>query len=180
MEWGMSAPEQKALDWLAANVRRPSGPLKVIACGGRDYADGARVDRILTTIHAALQVDDLIHGGANGADALAASWAVRAGVRVREYQADWQALGRAAGPSRNTAMLMACPALVVAFPGGRGTADMVAQAGKAGVPVWTVKARLEVWTPKDAAPEEEERRQRLARAMVVGTAAAAKPKRWSR
>jgi predicted polyphosphate/ATP-dependent NAD kinase len=176
----MNAPEQKALDWLADNVRKPSGPLKVIACGGRDYADAARVDRILSTIHEALQMDDLIHGGASGADTLAASWAMRAGVRVREYQADWATLGRAAGPSRNAAMLMACPALVVAFPGGRGTADMVAQAGKARVPVWAVRARLEVWTPTDATPEEEERRQRLARAMIAGTAAAAKPKRWGR
>lgn len=38
-----------------------------------------------------------------------------------------------AGPIRNSFMLALGPDLVLAFPGGRGTADMVRQASEAGV-----------------------------------------------
>ena len=51
------------------------------------------------------------------------------GVVVEEFKADWDKFGRAAGPIRNAQMLReGKPDLVVAFPGGRGTANMVAQA----------------------------------------------------
>jgi hypothetical protein len=48
--------------------------------------------------------------------------------------ADWEKLGRSAGPIRNQAMLdEGRPDLVVAFPGHHGTADMVRRARAAGV-----------------------------------------------
>ena len=50
--------------------------------------------------------------------------------------AEWHRLGRKAGPIRNQRMLdEGKPDLVVAFPGGTGTAGMVALACKAGVRV---------------------------------------------
>ncbi len=49
--------------------------------------------------------------------------------------AKWETYGKAAGPIRNREMLLNLPALVVAFPGGKGTADMVRQAERAGIPV---------------------------------------------
>jgi hypothetical protein len=62
------------------------------------------------------------------------------GVPVSAHPADWFSHGKAAGPIRNQEMLaMEAPALVVAFPGGRGTADMVRRARKAGVDVLEVK-----------------------------------------
>jgi hypothetical protein len=52
------------------------------------------------------------------------------------YQADWKGLGRKAGPIRHQQMLdESQPALVVAFPGGRGTADMVCRARGADIEV---------------------------------------------
>lgn len=57
-------------------------------------------------------------------------------VPVIVYHADWNAHGRSAGPIRNAKMLAeGKPDLVVAFPGGKGTAHMVGIARKAGVPV---------------------------------------------
>lgn len=68
----------------------------------------------------------LIHGDARGADRLAARWAVQNGVPVKAFPANWRAHGLAAGPMRNEQMLVeGMPQLVIAFPGGRGTADMV-------------------------------------------------------
>ena len=51
-------------------------------------------------------------------------------------QADWKKYGKSAGCRRNALMLRdGCPDFVVAFPGGRGTADMVKKAKAAGVRV---------------------------------------------
>jgi len=55
-------------------------------------------------------------------------------------RAKWSKHGRAAGPIRNQEMIDECkPDLVVAFPGGRGTADMVRRAKAAGIRVIEVQ-----------------------------------------
>ena len=54
-------------------------------------------------------------------------------------QGEWDELGKKAGPLRNQRMLEeGKPELVVAFPGGGGTKDMVRRAVKAGVSVHEV------------------------------------------
>ncbi len=54
------------------------------------------------------------------------------------FRALWERHGRAAGVIRNQAMLDYGIDLVLAFPGGRGTADMVRRARSAGVAVAAV------------------------------------------
>lgn len=67
---------------------------------------------------------------------MAWEWATARGLQVQTYPADWKRLGRKAGPLRNQQMLDEFkPELVLAFPGGRGTEDMMARAVRAGVPV---------------------------------------------
>ncbi len=120
---------------------------RVLVCGGRAYADRAKVFSTLQTLHDETGFVTLIHGDAPGADTLAAAWA-RHGFKSRErftmgtisYPADWNTHGRAAGPIRNQQMIDECkPDLVVAFPGGRGTADMVRRARAADIPVQVVE-----------------------------------------
>lgn len=88
----------------------------------------------------------VIHGACNcnetspqrriGADVWADEWAEDRGVKAWKFPADWMLLGKAAGPRRNQKMLNeGKPDLVVAFPGGKGTADMVRKARVAGVEV---------------------------------------------
>jgi hypothetical protein len=111
--------------------------VKVLVCGGRAYTDLGAVWSQLDAFHA-LQgpIDVVIHGGARGADLLAEKWAIANGVRHIGYMADWEAYGRAAGPIRNRRMIQeAKPDLVIAFPGGRGTADCVHWAREFGVVV---------------------------------------------
>ena len=73
--------------------------------------------------------DSIIHDGAPGADTLAAEVAQELGIRARAYPADWRKHGRAAGPIRNQLMLDdGKPDILVAFPGGKGTADMIRRA----------------------------------------------------
>lgn len=110
---------------------------RVLVCGGRDYNDYDT----LKTVLSALQIDRggfsaLIHGAAKGADTQAGIYAERHLIPVASFPADWQKDGRAAGPIRNARMLKeGKPDLVIAFPGGRGTADMVRQARKSGIEV---------------------------------------------
>ena len=108
---------------------------RVLVCGGRDYADRERVFSVLDRLHADRPLSALIEGGARGADALGREWAKARSVPVQTYAADWSK-GRSAGPIRNRQMLdEGRPDLVVAFAGGAGTANMIAQAERAGVEV---------------------------------------------
>jgi len=104
---------------------------QVLVCGGRDYDDRRSVYTCLDGLVPRPTL--IITGGANGADALAADWAAFRQVPKLIFRADWEKHGRAAGPIRNQQMLECKPDLVMAFPGGRGTADMVRRAKAAGV-----------------------------------------------
>lgn len=109
-------------------------PFRLLVCGGRDYQDAFAVFWTLDRIDALRRVTMLIHGGARGADFMGGQWAEARYVPVRVYPADWRRDGRAAGPIRNRRMLNeAKPDLVLAFPGGAGTADMIRVASSAGV-----------------------------------------------
>lgn len=110
--------------------------LTLIVCGGRDYKDSRAVYWALDQVRSKRGVAKIMHGGARGADALADSWADQSGAEVQVFDADWEQHGKAAGPVRNQAMADAGADGCIAFPGGRGTADMVRRAKAAGIKVW--------------------------------------------
>lgn len=122
--------------------------LIVLVCGGRDFGerdhnDALRGAAYLSEMHKATPIDLVVEGGAPGADALARVWCDYARVPCRTMRADWSRYGKAAGPRRNAEMLAVLVAhrdrgadvLVVGFAGGRGTADMVGRARRAGIRV---------------------------------------------
>lgn len=113
--------------------------MRVLVCGGRDYQDDGVVFKALDEVDAVKGVDEIIHGGARGADTLAGYWADKNGVPKTVFLADWDTHGKAAGAIRNQQMLDTDPDLVVAFPGGRGTEDMVRRAKRSGYPVMRFK-----------------------------------------
>lgn len=107
-----------------------------LICGGRDFADQAMFDSAMSDlIHMKGVPARVIHGGATGADTMADEWAGRLSILSHGYLPNWKELGASAGPARNRLMLDQRPHLVVAFPGGRGTAHMVSIARLAGVDV---------------------------------------------
>lgn len=110
---------------------------RVLVCGGRKYRDAARMHAELLEIW----IDVLIEGEAPGADTLSREYADRYRIPVDPYPAKWRLHGRTkAGPIRNAQMLAeGKPNLVVAFPGGTGTANMMRQARAAGVEVKEIK-----------------------------------------
>lgn len=109
----------------------------ILVCGGRDYEDRTSfyyyMDDLVKLYGRPITI---IEGGARGADALAKEFAATEGLISETYPADWKKHGKSASPIRNKLMLdEGKPDLVVAFPGGRGTENMIQQAEKAGVTV---------------------------------------------
>lgn len=110
--------------------------MRVLVCGGRDFSDTKLAYRTLDQMHRERPISVIIEGDARGADRIAGYWARRNRIDSLKFPAGWKAHGKGAGPMRNEQMLReGKPSLVVAFPGGRGTADMVRRAKAAGVEV---------------------------------------------
>lgn len=117
--------------------------LVIAAGGGRDLAwSHQRIAAELLARSGGRLVHLLLHGGARGADASIARAAHQLGWSVLVMPAEWRRHGRAAGPIRNRELLelavaralahtspgVSTSVLVVAFPGGPGTASLVHQA----------------------------------------------------
>lgn len=120
--------------------------MRVLICGGRTFDSPAQMWLVLDRLHAERKFTALIQGGnpgkdgKPGADRLAKEWArTKPEIERYESKADWKKHGLKAGPLRNAHMLEWKPDLVVAFPGGDGTADMVRRARKAGIEVIQVE-----------------------------------------
>lgn len=111
--------------------------MKVVVCGSRSFPSPAQVWRELELLHVELKFTDLMQGGCpTGVDRFARDWAAtRREIRRWVCHAEWTKFGRSAGPIRNGRMVIWRPDVVIAFPGGDGTADMVEQAEKADIPV---------------------------------------------
>lgn len=110
--------------------------MRVLVCGGRDFTNCGLVFDTLDALAKSEVIDCIIEGDARGADRIAGAWAKRRRVDLRLFPALWASEGKAAGPRRNQRMLDAGkPDLVIAFPGGVGTADMIRRAEQAGIPV---------------------------------------------
>lgn len=114
--------------------------IKVLVCGGRGYDDWLFFKKEMTDIINPLSKYEeafydvvIIQGGASGADFMAKMWAQEHNClwKDHEHKADWKRYGKSAGYIRNAQMYQAeNPDLVVAFPGGDGTAGMIKIAKK--------------------------------------------------
>lgn len=99
------------------------------------------VHRELTRLHWQKPISVLIHGSVAGAGIAAEAWARRYGIAVVRYPPNWELYGKKAEGLRSDFMLEdSRPALVVAFPGGRHTADLVQRAINARIAVLAIPA----------------------------------------
>ena len=151
----------------------PSRSLVIAAGGGRDLAwPHQRVAAELLARSGGRLVHLLLHGGARGADASIARAAHQLGWSALVMPAEWRRHGRAAGPIRNRELLelavaraeahtspgVSTSVLVVAFPGGSGTASLVREARRMAssspVPIAVVEVSPSAarWADPAAAP----------------------------
>jgi SLOG family YspA-like protein len=114
--------------------------MRVLVCGGRDGHDPVFVEKTLDRLLAARgPFERLIHGDARGVDRSAGKWARQNGILEWESLPEWRRVDAADGLSRNQWMISnGAPDLVIAFPGGLGTVNMVEQAKAANIEVLEV------------------------------------------
>jgi len=111
--------------------------MKVLITGDRGWTAASVVETVIKTLPPDTVV---IHGGASGADMIAAAMASSRNMNTWAFPAQWLRYGKRAGPIRNQRMIdEGQPDMVVAFhnwlPGSKGTRDMVTRARHAGIPV---------------------------------------------
>ena len=110
----------------------------VLVSGKRDFTDYERfceyMDEVLQCVDEPVTI---VEGGARGTDALAKRYAVERGHILKEFPADWEKNGKAAGPIRNSEMVDFVKgndhrAAVFFWDGkSRGTGDCLRKAEKA-------------------------------------------------
>ncbi len=122
----------------------------MIVCGGRDYHPGEDEAFMLKVLLRYFRPRVVFHGGAPGVDRWAAWHAKDNGFEEREFAADWDTHGNAAGPMRNETMAIDAAeqdkasneqSVCVAFPGGGGTANMVRNAYEYGLALVDLRRR---------------------------------------
>ena len=115
--------------------------IKLIFCGSREWKDFDFIYSVMSTLKQELGAFIVIEGNASGADILSRAAAKKLQLEFHTHPALWAKFGRAAGPIRNTEMLTEQPHGIVAFHNdlskSKGTKNMVEQALRTGLPVWT-------------------------------------------
>lgn len=120
----------------------------IMVTGGRTFRNRRAVADALRPYATVGNV--LIAGGAEGADSLAQHvWCKTFQLPAVTVPARWDEFGKGAGHIRNQTMVAGkslepyvslIPDVVVAFPGGTGTANAIEHAERAGIPVVHVDA----------------------------------------
>ena len=115
--------------------------IPVIICGSRTFNKGLIFPYVLRSLYPIRKEIEIWEGGCpTGADAYAKLFAEYYGLKHRQFKADWDRFGKAAGPIRNSTMREAAievgECYCYAFWDGRspGTADMVEKAKEYGIP----------------------------------------------
>jgi hypothetical protein len=110
----------------------------ILICGSRDWKS---YNTIATQLNSLQAGDTIVHGNCRGADRIAGELAKERGLVVKQYPANWNKNGQAAGPIRNSLMLKDNPDIAEvwcfhdSFVTSRGSRDMVKKAEKKGIPI---------------------------------------------
>jgi hypothetical protein len=105
--------------------------VKIVIAGGRDYRFTEADFLLLDTF---LGITEVVCGCAKGADSYGRMWAQQRSIPVKEFPADWDKHGKAAGHIRNAEMADYADGAIL-FPGGTGTKNMKQQMIKRNKPV---------------------------------------------
>jgi hypothetical protein len=98
--------------------------MKVIIAGSRTFNNYDLLERVLQEEN--LIIEEVVCGGARGADDHGQKWARNNGVSVKYFNAEWEKYGRVAGIIRNHEMGDYADYLIAFWDGkSRGTKDMI-------------------------------------------------------
>lgn len=104
--------------------------MKLIIAGSRELF-GPRIHEIIENRvpQFSKTPTEIVCGKARGVDTMGEEWAIRNGILVRPFPADWKRYGNLAGPTRNQQMADYADALLLIYlPGSNGSLDMLRRA----------------------------------------------------
>lgn len=133
---------------LAAQIHLLGAVMKTIIAGSRDLDCYNVVSEAVD--ESQFSVTEVVSGTARGVDKLGERWAADHGVPVKRFPADWEGLGKAAGPIRNQQMAAYGDALVAVVlvdedgNGTRGTEHMIRSASALGLHVYVKRVLRQV------------------------------------
>lgn len=114
--------------------------MKVIIAGSRHMPKTDFYQLILGIINSGFNITEEVCGKAKGADTWGWLWAKSAGIPTKEFPAEWDKYGKAAGPIRNKQMADYADALIVfIYQNSRGSKNMLEQMQKLGKPCYVVE-----------------------------------------
>lgn len=116
-----------------------SEKFKLVVAGTRNFDDYELLRNKLATLLMKRRCwtidcnEEIVSGGAPGADTLAVRYATEASIPFKVFPADWNKYGKSAGPRRNKQMAEYADAAIVFWDGkSRGTQNMIQQMREAG------------------------------------------------
>lgn len=129
---------------------------RILVTGSRHWTDEVVIREALRSVWREFHLEEevmaeqmivLVHGGATGADTIAANIFIDANhefLITEKHLAEWQKYGRSAGPRRNAEMVALGADVVLAFraPGSRGTQSTIDLATAAGLDVRIFDAEI--------------------------------------
>lgn len=102
--------------------------MKLAVVGSRKWAMPHIITKTLDDVYP----DEIVTGGAEGADKFAEAWALLHHVPCKVFKPDWNKYGKKAGALRNREIVDYCDFLVAFWDGrSRGTKISIEMAGKA-------------------------------------------------
>lgn len=112
---------------------------RIAITGGRDYTNWVCLTEQMDA-HFSWDDQLLVGDCPTGADLMARCWAEGREIPMALYEAEWEKYGLRAGPLRNEEMIVGGSAeLLLAFPGGKGTASATGIARRAGIEIIVVE-----------------------------------------
>lgn len=118
-------------------------PNRVIIAGSRTVPENdpdlvVRIHKILINIKGCDL--EIVSGTCSGADRLGEYYAAQYGISVKQFPADWNTLGKSAGPIRNKQMADYATHLIAIWDGESvGTRHMIESAKRNGLKVRVIK-----------------------------------------
>lgn len=124
--------------------------MKLIIAGSRTvHPDNVAINGAISDAFGAatlLRISEIVSGGANGADACGEHYAKAHGLAIKQFPANWDKHGKAAGKLRNREMADYADAALVFWDGmSSGSCDMVTRMVARGKPVRVVP--MKAWKP---------------------------------
>lgn len=118
--------------------------VSVLICGGRnlnniivwEWLEKYAIKKLEEHFNSHIKIDKVITGGALGADRGGSQWAISNNLYLIEFLANWKKYGKSAGIIRNKEMLnIGNPNIIIAFPGGNGTNNMIKISREKGIEI---------------------------------------------